>query len=308
MNTNDTPAIKRLAEKAMQVKLTQGRPSMTLKLSDKLIGDIKRTAGDGSVKARVSLFDAPGSRVKQITSAQNEIYRAHIELTRPFEDKGPRILPCELYPRYRDTMRELDTEFGNMLRLLDNGGYDSEVASDISWRSAAAAAAGVPSLASQLDYVPYLEFRSAFYSDRQFSPLPDQSHWLFDIDEADKATLQRHIDGIVSAGRADLTERIKAPVMNLLQRLKAEPGEKGGIFRDSALSNIHDAVSVVRALSLDDPEILALCELVEQAGLPHVHAADTLRNVATARESAAEKLNRIAARMSWFADTTQTTA
>lgn len=304
-NQVTAPEPKALNQKAMSVQLKTSKP--TTKFNDESAARAAQDAlGDMGISASTVLFKDNTSVIRHLFNEVNAVYAYHKKNTLPYIDRGPRLLPVSQYETYRDEMRRLIADVDNKLAaILPN--YDAYVQADVDFRNRNAEAAGKQGRASVKDYPTAEQFRTSIGLDFHFAPLPDNSHWLFDIDEEDKARLQTQAADTYNTALADMRKRIEDPLSKLVEALRVPAGQKDevtgkrlGIFRDTKITNVADAVANVKALSMGDPDVLAACEMVEKVVSPLVNNPDVLRESPIVREQAHEKLAAVASKMSAF--------
>lgn len=237
------------------------------------------------------------------------MYQFHKKATLPYIDRGPRLLPVTQYESYRDNMRVLIGDVQAKVNRYRNNPelYDQAVANDIAYRNAVAASTGKTGRASVADYPSSQAFTDAIDLDFRFAPLPDNAHWLFDIDDEDKAKLTAQAAETYNAAVADLRNRISTPLKKLVETLNttpgidAETGKRVGIFRDTTVTNLTDAINEARQLCMGDEEVLAVCDAVD-AALPKAitENIDVLRESPVVREAQAKKLADVQSKMAAF--------
>lgn len=296
---------KHLNEKAMSVQLKTSKP--TTRFNDDAAAKAAQDAlGDQGITASTVLFKDNTSAIRHLFNEVTAVYTYHKNNTLPYIDRGPRLLPVNQYETYRDEMRRLIADVNNKLAaILPN--YDTYVQADVDFRNRSAEAAGKQGRASTNDYPTAEQFAASIGLDFHFAPLPDNSHWLFDIDEEDKARLTEQASATYNTALADMRKRIEDPLTKLIEALRVPAGAKDettgkrlGIFRDTKITNVADAVANVKALSMGDADVLAACELVEKVVSPLVNNPDVLRESPVVREQAHEKLAAVASKMSAF--------
>lgn len=299
---------KLLNTKAMSVQLITRKPT-TRHNDDEAAKAARSALGDDGITASTTLFKDNTSPIKLLLAEVGAVYLHHKKNTLPYEDRGPRLLPVTEYESYRDGMRTLigDVQAKVQVYKNDPAKYDQAVANDVAFRNATAVSMGKTGRASPTDYPTCEQFCSAIDLDFRFKPLPDNSHWLFDVDEEDKRALVAGQMDVYYTALADLRARIEAPLVKLAETLRVQPGtdevtgKRVGIFRDTTVTNVMDAVTQARSLCMGDESILAACDAVE-AALPKTITdnIDVLRESPVVREQAARRLADVASKMGAF--------
>jgi hypothetical protein len=234
------------------------------------------------------------------------VYTCHKQMTGPYIDRGPRLLAVSLYENYRDTMRSMIGDVDTLkARVMPD--YDQHVANDIAFRNSMAEARGQVGRATLADYPSKTQFEEAISLSFTLLPLPDEGHILFDMDEEDRAAVREFKRSIVSAYTTDLRERVETPLRELVTTLRTSPGideltgKRIGIFRDTKVTNVTEAVAQVRTMAMGDEAVLAMCDALDTA-LPKAVAdnIDVLRESPVVREAAAKRLAAVADKMNFF--------
>jgi hypothetical protein len=301
-HTPPVPApVKTLNTKAMTVRLITRKPTTSRK--DEEAEKVAQAAlGDFGINASTKLFKDNANPVRHLLNEASAVYQYHKQHTLPYVDRGPRLLPVVMYEEYRDSMRALVNDVQNKLAAVMPH-YDAYVQQDVDFRNGST----TTGRAKVSDYPTAEQFKTAFGLDFTFAPLPDNSHWLFDIDEEDKIALEVQKMDVYHTCLADLHSRIMTPLEELIDVLKVQPGtdevtgKRVGIFRDTKVTNLTDALANVKALSLGDEGVTAACDLLG-AALPRqiTENIDVLRESPVVRSAAARKLEEVASKMGAF--------
>lgn len=288
--------LTKLNEKAMLVKLTRRRPSLVSR-DEQAENFVRDQLNDESLMVNSKLFRDPANPVNQIMQADSAVYTYHKKYTTPYVDKGPRILPNAMFMEYMQNMRE---HIRNVDVLMNKHmpNYDTYVQNDIAFRTEQARLKGVAPRATVDDYPTAAEFRARMSIELVPMPLPDRSHFLFDVPDEELQAFQRAQDEAASVARVDAIRRMLDPVQHLVAKLALDIGEKGSVFRDSAIENIIEGVELARKLNIDaDPAITDLTrELLQQIAV-YDGRKEWLRESPVVRKQAHDKLAEIANKM-----------
>lgn len=287
------PKVVSLCEKAMLVKLTTRRANLT-KRDEVAEAVIQAQMDDASLIVRSQLFRDKANPINQVMSAISKVYTYHREHTLPYMDKGPRILPNNMYMEYTDSMRNLISEVDVLLsKYMPN--YDTYVQLDIQYRSKSKGGAKVE------DYPTSTEFQKRMGFDLRFMPLPDRKHFLFDISDADVANFTQAMQDAERIARHDAISRMLEPLKHLVDKLNKPIGTDGAVFRESAVENVVEGIEVAKKLMIDeDPSIRAVIDELNQAVSKYADNTSWLRESPVVREQAARKLEDIARQMGSF--------
>ena len=284
--------MKQLNEKAMLVKLTMRKANLT-KRDAVAEAIIQNQMDDSSLIVNSKLFRDPNNPINRIMQEHSGIYIFHKKNTLAYIDKGPRILPNNNYMEYTHEMRQRINYVDSLLdKQMPN--YDTYVQLDIMYRSKNQ----VTSRAKVEDYPTADEFRQSMGFDLRFAPLPDQSHFLFDLSDEDKAGFEESIKEAGKVARRETVMSMLEPLQKLVTKLSIEIGEKESVFRNSAIENVLDGLERARKLNIDeDPALDEAIKNLSSAIVVFDQHKDSLRESPVVRESAHKKLNEIANRM-----------
>ena len=284
-----TLSLLQLNQRAMLVRLTISKPT-TSRRDAGAEQFAQQSLADAGLRVNATLFREKTNPVRALLNASTAIYHYHTLNTLPYIDRGPRLLPVGNYEKYRDELRRMNTDVQVQLaRVLPD--YDTHIAADIVSRG---------SRASIGDYPTKEQFETAFAIKFTFSPLPDKSHFLFDIAPEDRDALETQLAEVAEAARADMQQRLAEPLKHLLEKLKKPIGEPGAVFRDSAVNNVTEAVELVRSLAMGDESVLSVCAEVDTAMRGLARNPDMLRESPVVRSDAATRLAAVASKMSWM--------
>ena len=273
----------------MLVKLTCSKPT-TSRRDKEAETIIQHQLSDTSLVVSQMLFKDKNNPVRRCINDAGEVYSYHTAHTLPWADRGPRMLPVDQYDAYSTEMRRLVNNVeSSVARLMPL--YDNLVQADIAQRGARAAIS---------DYPTAEEFKQKMAFHFLFSPLPDASHFLFDVSDEDKAALTQQIEDAEKQAKLDVAARIHDPLMHLVRKLSVPIGTDGAIFRDSAITNVTEACDIVAQLAMGDESVLAVVAEVKASMRAIVTAPSTVREQPAAREAAAASLKAVADRMSFL--------
>jgi hypothetical protein len=284
--------MKQLNEKAMLVKLTMRKANLT-KRDAVAEAIIQNQMDDTSLIVNSKLFRDPNNPINRIMQEHSSIYIFHKKNTLGYIDKGPRILPNNNYMEYTHEMRQRINYVDSLLdKEMPN--YNNYVQLDIMYRSKNQ----VTSRAKVEDYPTAEEFRSCMGYSLRFAPLPDQSHFLYDLSEEDKLGFQESIKEAAKVARRDTVMSMLEPLNKLVTKLSVEIGEKDSVFRNSAIENVLEGLDRARKLNIDDdPALDEAIKNLSSAIVVFDQHKDALRESPVVRESAHKKLEAIANKM-----------
>jgi hypothetical protein len=291
--------LPQLNEKAMKVKLTMRRANLTRRDEQAEIY-VQQQLDDQSLVVNSKLFRDKTNPINQIMTAVSEVYSYHKAHTIPFVDKGPRLLPNEMYFEYTAAMRERIQRVDDLL-ATHMPMYDLYVNQDIAWRCEQARLGNKQARASVSDYPTAEEFRSRMGFELRFEPLPDKSHFLFDINEEDMAAFEHSIQEQAAIAHNHRIVQMLEPLKHLAEKLEKPIGTEGSIFRDSAIENIKEGIAKAKKLTVvPTPELEELILELERTIETWSATKEWLRESPINREAAAKQLGQLAQKMGSF--------
>jgi len=267
-----------LATKAMLVKLTAHKAGLTRRDDDKT-DQLQQT--DKAALGYVQLFKFK-TPVHELTALHRAVGQLHRRLTLPYEDRGARLLPNTQYFAYTAAMREAMGAVTNW--------FDQHRAHYATYVGADCAARG---WTVQPDQYPTIEeFEEAFSFDLDFTPLPQLSHFLFDLSPADCAAFEARQAAIAEAAVTDALDRVRKPIDVLLTRLQTYTGQPGQKFVTSLLTNVADGITDMEKLLLQDvpPSFRATLDQLRTTMTAFAVDADALRESQWQRDQLIDQL------------------
>ncbi len=266
-----------LCEKALLVKLTSHKPTL-FKRQEAQTEQLQQLSEDKAAAAYVKLFKFR-TPVHDALAKHRDVVRLHHRLTLPYEDRGPRLLPNAQYLTYTQAMREaMDTvsQWFDQHRLH----YPTYVGADCAARG----------WKVQPNEYPTIEqFEAALSHDIEFLPMPQLSHFLFDLSSEDRATFAARQEAVAATAAADALDRVRKPLDSLLARLQTYTGQPGQRFHGSLLTNITDGLDDCERLLLQDlpPHVADQFHALRVAVSTLTTNLDLLRDNSTARDTVA---------------------
>jgi len=266
-----------LCEKALLVKLTSHKPTL-FKRQDAQTEQLQQLADDKAAAAYVKLFKFR-TPVHEALSLHRDVVRLHHRMTLPYEDRGPRLLPNAQYLAYTQAMR---TAMDRVAEWFDahRTHYATYVGADCAargWRV-------------QPDQYPTIEqFEAALSHELEFTPMPQLTHFLFDLSPEDRAAFAARQDSVAAAAATDALNRVRKPLDALLAKLQTYGGQPGQRFHGTLLTNVADGLDDCERLLLQDlpPEVAEQFSTLRVAISTLTTNLDLVRENATARDAVA---------------------
>ena len=285
----------RLADKVVLVKLTQRKAALTRR--DKVLTNtVQAQYNDSSLTVLTKLFRDKNAPVYKIMTKYNEVYAYHKQNTIPYVDAGPRMLPSTMYFEYMQEMKQrvavVDKLIAHWMPV-----YDDLVQADIMYRNT-----GLASGRANVDEYPSAEqFSQSMSNDIRMQPMPDASHFLFDISEEDLEAFRRSEQEALALANNDTVNRMLKPLVELTKKLNEFTGDKGQRFHNSLVENVIDGCKTARKLALDPtPELLDQINELESMAVKYLSNVEMIKASPTVRQDAKEKLKEMTDKMSAF--------
>lgn len=285
----------KLSDKVVLVKLTIRRAALT-KRDAVLTANLQAQEKDNSLTVLTKLFKDKDSAINQIMSKYGEVYQYHKKHTLPYMDAGPRILPNDMYMEYTQEMKHRIAQVDNLLDTYMPM-YDQLVLDDVMYRNSGHAAGR----ANVSEYPSADDFRLSMSAELRFQPMPDASHFLFDLSEEDVASFKRAEQEAAQAANADTVQRMLKPIQALVTKLGEYQGLKGERFHNSLVENVIDGCTLARKLAISPtPELLADIAELEEAAQGYLKDVEMIKGSANKRIEAKKKLQDVASKMAMF--------
>jgi len=285
----------KLSDKVVLVKLTIRRAALT-KRDAVLTANLQAQEKDNSLTVLTKLFKDKDSAINQIMAKYGEVYQYHKKHTLPYMDAGPRILPNDMYMEYTQEMKHRIAQVDNLLDTYMPM-YDQLVLDDVMYRNRGHAAGR----ANVSEYPNAEDFRLSMSAELRFQPMPDASHFLFDLSEDDVASFKRAEEEAAQAANADTVQRMLKPIQALVTKLGEYQGLKGERFHNSLVENVIDGCTLARKLAINPtPELLADIAELEDAVQGYLKDVEMIKGSANKRVEAKKKLQDVASKMAMF--------
>ncbi|WP_396190069.1 hypothetical protein [Flavobacterium sp.] len=287
--------ISKLSDKAVLVKLTLRRAALTRR-DESLTATLQAQENDKSLTVLTKLFRNKESAINQIMAKYGEVYAYHKKHTLPYVDAGPRILPNEMYFEYTQEMKH---RIASVDVLLDTymPMYDQLVLDDVAYRNSGSAAGR----ASVDEYPTAENFRLSMSAELRFQPMPDASHFLFDLSEDDVASFKRAEEEAAAAANSDAINRMLKPMAALVTKLKDYQGGQKERFHNSLIDNVIEGCDMAKRLAINPtPELLAEIEGIKSLAGSILDTVEVVKGSANARAKAKADLDAVANKLAGF--------
>jgi hypothetical protein len=287
--------VSKLSDKAVLVKLTIRRAALTRR-DEGLTATLQAQENDKSLTVLTKLFRNRESPINQIMAKYGEVYQYHKKHTLPYVDAGPRILPNDMYFEYTQEMKHRIASVDNLLDTYMPM-YDQLVLDDVTYRNSGSAAGR----ANADEYPSADNFKLSMSAEIRFQPMPDASHFLFDLSDEDVESFKRAEQEAAAQANADAINRMLKPMGALVTRLKEYQGGQKERFHNSLIDNVIEGCDMAKKLAINPtPELLAEIEGIKTLAGSILDTVEIVKGSANARAKAKADLDAVASKLAGF--------
>ena len=248
-----------LQNKAMIVTLSAsmwGASKADQELADTLIE--QKNAKEGAARVRKQLLSAES--LKPIKSAIDSVKSLHNRITLPWSDNGERLLPIKTHDAYKDGMlaaiERVDKAVADFLEKYETLISEARV--------------NLGDMFDEQDYPNPGTIRRKFGVVYDISAVPNSSHFLAEIDEAEAARIKADIDRRtqvkLDAAMVNLYERVEECIRRLITRLGHDEDGNPRPVHASALDALRAIAESVPSLNLtEDRKLAEIAEKINAA-------------------------------------------
>lgn len=222
-----------------------------------------------------SLF-ADCSELDAIIKFQARARKRHYEMTLPWEDQGPRLLPTSALFDYQAEMDGFRQEFERLVGIFLTK-YDTLVA---------AAAFQLGSLFDRSEYPKREVVARAFDFSVQYNPLPTSGDFRLDIEASVQDALaqqyEARIQAQLDAAQQDAWVRVYEALKRFQDRLSLNEDGTRKIFHETMVSNAQELCDVLTHLNVTkDPALekarAQLVNLLDGVDVKELRKEETVR-------------------------------
>lgn len=224
---------------------------MDKKTSAKVTLDAGAAAGSGAYYKTLVSSD----HLEAIKKKVNVVRAYHYQMTLPWSDAGPRILPADAYMEYAQTMQEHRIEFDALTReFLDEYPLARQEARRI-----------LGTLFDETDYPQVEAVALKFRMGYEVMPMPTAQDFRVNLAEDEVAMLRADIEqrtsAILAQSMRDVYERILKVTEAFVDRL----GDEDKIFRNSLVENARTLRHLLPKFNLTgDPKLEELAAKMDK--------------------------------------------
>ena len=263
------PESKPLSERALLAKLTvtNWNDRVLDRTATQEVADTNGVApGVGRYFKRLLKKDAT-IEVKRLGQQARDIHNA---LTMPWDDSGTRILPITAYDRYKTRIDKVTQQREDAVNqfIAEYSQHIQESKSDLG------------QLFNEHEYPAPQELRSRINIVREFTQVPDGTHFRAELPEGERQRLQKEMAeraaNRINAGLETMFQQMVNLVNHASERMQLNDDGTSKRLYDSMIAKLQEMVENAPLLNInDDPRITVMCQQLEAAvnGL----VADNLR-------------------------------
>lgn len=296
LTKSQTKIASPLSRKAVLLAINISAPSFR-KLDRKVTDEVNRKHNADADAGRYNKLLIEAKRLEDINNAVSRARALHYEMTRPWTDKGLRILPNVLYQQFTAEFNAIKRDFDKATKE-----FCRDYPAAIQERRKA-----LGSLFNEADYPSPHGIEAKFKMETRFSPLLDDvADFRADLDED---TLNDIRDEMARSSGAALDDAMRSTGDEIIEKVgymskrlkevaEVEPGKKKFFF-DSLVENVRDLAKLLPAFNFNnDPKLTHIIDRINTE-LCVEDAAD-LRKNAKARDQVRKSADQIVAEVEKF--------
>jgi hypothetical protein len=219
---------------------------------------------------RTNKLVVPAEYLKRVVAANSALRTAHLTMTLPWKDKGPRVLANATYNKYTSTMREL-------VREMEDA---ADEFARVYPKLVAEAPARMNGAYSAADYPTVDRIRSKFSVTIEFDTMPDEADFRCDLDPEIEADIRAEIEATSASTEARLQASTVERITEVVGKMATSLGEYGQeidgakankktgtkrtrSFKDTLVGNVRELADLLPAFNLaGDPALTAITDRI----------------------------------------------
>jgi hypothetical protein len=278
-----TKKVSRLSERAMLVSLTThewtGR-----KKDKKISSDICVQQNAKQDAGAWWTYLVPQSELQPITATRTRAVNAHYEMTLPWFDHGLRILPSDMFMKYREKLTKLIAEHRKAVNTFIKR-WPS-----IMNREAAKERLGKLAEGQQLPTTA--EIREKFGIELNIMAMPDSADFRVNVGDDEIENVRQQITETFqnSVGRA--TAELWTRLADLVNSVEKSMAERDKTFRNSLITNLKEFCELIPSYNVTDDTNLDAVRKDVLEKLANLNPED-LREIPNNRKKAAKDAKAI---------------
>lgn len=274
---------------ALRVTVYSGRKKDTRTQAE--VVQAKNSKSSRAASVYKALF-ADCAELDAIIKFQARARKRHYDLTLPWDDQGPRLLPTSVLFEYQAEMDGYRQEFERLVKVfLDK--YDTLVA---------AAAFQLGSLFDRSEYPKREVVAKAFDFSLQYNPLPTSGDFRLDIESEVQSDLARQYEmrmqHQLDAAQQDAWTRVYEALKRFQDRLSLNEDGTRRVFQETMVTKAQELCGVLTHLNVTKDPALEKARVQLEQLLDGVDAKE-LRKEETVRLQTLQGVNKILDAFDW---------
>lgn len=231
----------------------------------------------------------PKAAIRPRANAGNACRRFHFDNTLPWMEGGVRILPVANFKEYMTGMR----------KLMDAARVEEKtfVKEYPNWIKEARKSHG--KMFNEDDFPDPRDISAKFDIDVAVFPMPNIADWRVELDAEQVTALRKEAEQRITAIQSEGIRDMYSRLQELLSHLAAKLDDDSAIFRDSAVENIKQLVSLMSRLNVTGDKNLEAVRKDTEKAIAKISASD-LRDDPVKRSRTAKDARAIMKKMSGY--------
>ena len=215
--------------------------------------ELLQAKGCGSRAASVVKMLVDKIYLQPIAQVSTEMRATHRNLTLPWDDSGRRLLPVDIYDRYR---QEIEALINVREKAVER--FIAEYSEAIH-----SAKRALGDLFDKDDYPRAEDIRGEFSADYEISPVPEKQHFVANVGESEadriKASVERRMGKRLQDASRDIYQRLHDAITTTAKAIE-RADDKGKRIHGSLLDTLRGLCETLPLLDInDDREIRKMC-------------------------------------------------
>jgi hypothetical protein len=268
------------------------------KLDKDITDDTNKRLGASADAGRYNKLLIESKRLEKLNALVSAARDLHYSMTKPWIDKGPRILPNALFAKFSEKFRELKREFNIEADAFARAYPDYVAERRIKLNGAF----------KEKDYPSSSEIRDKFQLDMKVLPFPEATDFRADLDADVVADIKRELEESTVSVTEDAMKhtyrQIAETVGHMAEKLKEYGVKKGASnrgswFADTLVENVRELAELLPAFNLTGD--VKLAEITERISRDLcTEEPEELRDNPKVRADVAKSADAIVAEVSKF--------
>jgi len=225
----------------------------------------------------------PESELRPINSAYGRVYRRFCDLTAPWLDGGIRILPSDLFFKFREELGKLIAEHDKAVDKFLRERWPTIIVNHNKRLGNLAHNTPLPSAA---------DLKRKFYISQDILPIPEMSDFRVKMGDEELADVRQEVERSMNEMMVKAIQHVWDRLANLVGKVAETMGQSDRTFRNSLISNLKEFCELIPKFNLtDDVDLEAIRNQVVST-LVSLDPED-LREIPNKRKAAAKDAKAI---------------